>query len=616
MRPTHRLFALSVLVALPAVPALAAADPRDLLARSKQAAGGAAWDAATTLRSRGSLSFGGLAGTYEGLEDLRGGRSWVRFDLKVAQGQQGFDGEKPWEVTPNGEVLVKDSPEDLETARTEAYRTARAFWFPDRWPAQVRYDRASALDGRRFDVLRVHPEGGREFELWLDADTALPARTVEPEGGGGETVTTTFLDWREVGGLELPFRTVSVGPHGTSEIVAAEIEIVPAVEANAFQPPAAPADDFTIAAGKTSTTLPFELLNNHIYIEARLNGGEPRRLLVDTGGVNLLTRDAAARLGVEPEGSVQVGGVGDQREEAGFVRLESLTLGDVTFERPLFIVLPFSGIAEASGVASDGLVGFEVFKRFVVTIDYAAGRLTLTRPEAYVASGAPGGAEVPFRFDDRHPIVDGSIDGIPATFTIDTGSRGALALHRPFVEEHGLVERFAAGVETVSGWGVGGPARGRRAGSRVLKLGDVTVAGVWTELSTQEKGAHANRYIGGNVGGGVLKRFTVTFDYGRQVMSLEPNGRSGDAPDRSGIWLNAAGGVLRVEAGAAGSPGAAAGLAVGDRVVAVDGMPVGELRLPDVRARLRGVVGTVVTLTVERAEGAPAEVPLRLGDYR
>jgi hypothetical protein len=262
-------------------------------------------------------------------------------------------------------------------------------------------------------------------------------------------------------------------------------------------------------------------------------------------------------------------------------------------------------------VEFDGLLGFEVFQRFVVTLDYAAGTLTLTRPEAH-ARGA--GIEVPFRFDGTHPVVDGAIDGIAGTFSIDTGSRGSLALHRPFVVEHGLEERLQAGSETVTGWGVGGPARGRLAGARTLRLGSVEIGGVLTELSTQEQGAFTNRYLAGNVGGGVLERFTVTFDYPRRVMILEPNGRAGDPPDRSGLWLNAADGAFRVEAVAPGSGAAAAGLAVGDRIVAVEGRPVAELRLPDVRDRLRGAPGTVLRLDVETAAGAARTVTLTLRD--
>ncbi len=43
------------------------------------------------------------------------------------------------------------------------------------------------------------------------------------------------------------------------------------------------------------------------------------------------------------------------------------------------------------------------------------------------------------------------------------------------------------------------------------------------DVALVEKGAFADPYLAGNVGGGVLKRFTVTFDYGQQKLIFEPN---------------------------------------------------------------------------------------------
>ena len=61
------------------------------------------------------------------------------------------------------------------------------------------------------------------------------------------------------------------------------------VEDSAFKLPAPPPPDFALAGGKTSTTVPFELVNNHIYVDVRLNGKGPYRLMCDTGGANIVT---------------------------------------------------------------------------------------------------------------------------------------------------------------------------------------------------------------------------------------------------------------------------------------------------------------------------------------
>jgi hypothetical protein len=237
--------------------------------------------------------------------------------------------------------------------------------------------------------------------------------------------------------------------------------------------------------------------------------------------------------------------------------------------------------------------------------------LTLTLPEAF---RPPAGAvAVPFRFSERHPVVDGSIDGVPGVFTIDTGSRSSLDLMGPFVAEHSLTGKYPARVETITGWGLGGPSRSRVSRAALLELGDVEVPDLLVELTTQEAGAFTDRYDAGNVGTAVLKRFTVAFDYSNQQIWMAPNGTAADPFDRAGLWLNQAGGAFRVEAVVAGGPAAAAGVVVGDRVVAVDGVPSGDLRLPDVRQRLRGEVpGTLVKLTLEGENSKRREVAVTL----
>jgi hypothetical protein len=400
-------------------------------------------------------------------------------------------------------------------------------------------------------------------------------------------------------------------PGAETEVVVEAVEVVGAPAAADFAPPAEQHDDFTIAGDAASVTIPFELLNNHIYVLASVDGTAPRSFLVDTGGVNLLTRAAAVELGITSQGALSVGGVGEQREQAGMARLGSFAFGGITLREPLFYVMPFGGVVEAEGVELAGLIGFEVFERFAVTIDYARSLLTLTRPEAFAPP--PGAIAVPFRFQESTVLVDGSLDGIAGTFTIDTGSRSTLDLLAPFVAEHDLTSRYAPKLETVTGWGVGGPARSRVARAGRLMLGEAEVSAPIVELTLQKGGAFTDRYVAGNVGTGVLKRFTVTFDYARQRMYLQPGGVAADPFDRSGVWLNDAGEVFRVEALVEGGPGAAAGLAVGDRVVAIDGTSAAALRLPEVRRLLaHSPPGTVVRLRVERDGAASRDVDLVL----
>lgn len=588
----------------PAVEAPAASAPQAALLRFKQATGGAAWDRVHTLHSAGTIEAGGFSGTIESFEDLPTGRSVARYDLGPVSGSAGFDGASGWSRDQSGSVHVADAPQARAAALTEAHRTARAYWYPERMPAELRQGRTVAEGERRFEVVHVSPKGGRPYEMWIDAATHLLDRVVEV--GDNETTTTFFGDYRRAGELLLPHAVrVSTGdPAYDNRVTVAEVRVLPAEPAQRYAVPASAIADVDIAGGRDAVELPFELVNHHIYVQARIDGKEPVRMLVDTGGVNLLTPAAATALGIPFEGAMEARGAGEESVNMALAKVERLTLGDVTLRDQVFYVIDLGRLEDVEGVPFAGLVGYEVFKRFAVTIDYAEQRLTLVRPERFEYRG--DGTAVPFVFHHRIPQVQGTLDGIPGAFNIDTGSRASLTLHAPFVAEHGLLARYAPTVEALTGWGVGGPVRSHRAHAAELTLGDVKVPGVAIDLFTGDRGAFAAKHAAGNVGGGVLSRFTVTFDYARQVMYLERN-RLFDRPDthdRSGLWINRAGDAFAIEDVVPGSPAARAGLRVGDRITAVDGQPAAGLSLAETRARWRSAApGTRVRLRVEGAQG-------------
>ncbi len=609
---TPVLLALVLLSAAPraAVPA----DPKAALARAKQAAGGERWDALRTIYTRAKLSTGGLEGVVESWADVRRGRYVNRFTLGPAKGAEGFDGERAWSQDDSGQVRLEEGADAREGAADEAYRTARAYWFPDRWPATIEGGGERRDRKRRFDVVTITPRGGRPFDLWIDA-TGVVERHAEKDA---TRLRTTFLsDHRDVGGVRLPFaiRQTTGDPKYDVVVTVERVVLDEPLDEARFAPPPPPPPDFAIAGGATSTTVPFELLNNHIYVDVRLNGKGPFRLLCDTGGANVVTPDVAKELGLDAQGALEIRGAGEKSEEAALAKVASVEIGGASVRDQLFTVFPFSVLSAVEGVPVQGLVGYEIFKRFVVTIDYGGRRLTLHAPGTFREDGR--GVAVPFRFVGHIPEIDGTLDGIPGTFWIDTGSRGALGIMGAFAQKHGLAKRYGARVKAVTGWGVGGPARALLARAGKLTLGEgVAIDRPIVDISLDERGGAADRYVAGSVGGAILKRFTLTFDYAKQRVVFAPSAPAA-APepyDRSGLWLNLAEGGLEVMDVVADGPGSKAGLRVGDRIVAIDGKPAAALSLPALRERLRTAPpGTRLELAID-SRGKRRHVALVLAD--
>jgi hypothetical protein len=135
---------------------------------------------------------------------------------------------------------------------------------------------------RRFSVVHITPRGGRPFELWIDVATGLVDRYAEKDA---TRLRTTFLsDYREVGGVRLPFaiRTTTGDPRYDDRKAVERVVLDEPLDDARFAPPPPPPPDFAIAGGEASTTVPFELLNNHIYVEVRLNGKGPFKVLCDS----------------------------------------------------------------------------------------------------------------------------------------------------------------------------------------------------------------------------------------------------------------------------------------------------------------------------------------------
>lgn len=571
-----------------------AQDPATVLARAKASSGGPRWEAVRSLQIEGEQSVGGLAGAWRLTQDLDTGRHVESSSLGAFKLAHGYDGQRAWRRDHGGEIGLLDGVVPRRNVRTRAWLAARAYWFAERLPASYAPARSQTLKGRRYDIVAATPEGGDPLELWFDARSGLLTRIVTRVALG--SAVSVLDDYRDVGGLRLPHRITtsridSAGrsdPRLRTELRIRRYSINKALADQAFAPPPMPVD-------------------------AEVDG-QPARFLVDTGAVNLLTPAAAKRLGITSAGKLSIHGAGDNAVELNLAQGRHLRVGDANLAHPVFYVVDLGQQLNSMGVHYDGFIGYETFRRFVTTFDYAARVLSFTEPSRYQPPS--NAVALTFEQDDRAPVLSGTLDGIPLRLWIDSGSRGSLSLNSPFVRSHGLLEKYRAGGEAVLGWGIGGPARAHPARLGVLSLGGIDVEGLAGDLSTTDKGALAISDYGAILGGGVLRRFTVGLDYGAKRMYLTPNAENATPEpfDRSGLWLQADGAALRVGDVAAGSAAERAQLRENDRIVSIRGEQVATRGLGQWRAFLRELPpGTRVAVGYVR-DGKHADAELVLAD--
>lgn len=592
-----------------------AVDPRvqAVLAANRGAVGDAPAKGSARLEYRHVAS--GLSGTLTDRIDLATGAYLESEEAAGIADGGGFDGKVPWQRDISGANTAQEGGDRIAVAVSSAYRYANLWWRPDHGGAAIAYVARETSAGASLDHLRVIPKGGKPFDAWFDADTHLLARVRQDQQF--LHITETYDDYRAEGPQVLAHKIVAdpgMGPGGVETSILVHAAFGAAEPLSAYARPTAAPVGASIVGGAASATVPFRLLNNHVYVQAKVNGKGPYTFIVDTGGHTLLSPHLIAEIPLKSVGEAISSGAGDGHSTTGFVHFDEIAIGDVRLNDEMGFATDIYD-RSIEGIAVDGMVGFELIRRMVTTIDYGRQTITFSDPARFHPKDA--GLAVPFVFYDHLPNVKGTVAGLPARFDIDTGSRAEVDFTSPFVQAHDLRAKFAKGTSAVVGWGVGGPARSYMVRLASLTLGPIAVSNIAAGLSEAKGGSLSDPNYDGNVGSALLKRFVVTFDYGHQVIYFKPI-----APtpadigtfDRSGLWINAKAAGYEVTDVAKASAGAEAGIAIGDVITAIDGRPVATEALAETRRRLRDAPpGSKVQLLVERA-GVTRQVTLTLRD--
>jgi hypothetical protein len=576
-----------------------------LIEAAKQAMGGAAWDKAITWHETGKVTGGGLTGTYESWEDLPSLHNSGSYVLGPDSGSNGWDGKQAWTTDSSKEVRIETSGETIAQALQDGYRSGYGFFFPRRFPATREYSGTRKENGKTYQSVNITPAGAESFEVWFDPATHLINREIQLTGGHPHSFM--FSDFSRFDALLVPRKIidrVAGDPKYDTVTTVATITLGGPEKPSRYAAPPPPPNTAQWPAGKDAVTIPFRLINNHIYVDAAINGTAPMPFVFDTGATDIIQASAAKSLGIAVEGALPGGGAGDKMEDFGFAKVKSVSLGALTLPDQLFGTETSPAWVAIEGADSFGLLGYEFVKRAVLSIDYAQHTMTFTKQDRF--QPPKNAAPIPFTFQSHIPMVAGTLDGVAGEFMIDTGSRGALTVMHPFAAANALISKYQATRSVTIGYGVGGPVRALLARAGKLDLGPVTIEAPVTEILTDKAGVAESARTAGNIGGDVLKRFTMTLDYAHQTLWLQPNQLAGQREifDRSGLWISRAkDGAIEIADVAAASAGANAGLVTGDEIVSVNGKSTKDVTLHDLREEFKGAVGASFKILVRSKKG-------------
>jgi hypothetical protein len=382
---------------------------------------------------------------------------------------------------------------------------------------------------------------------------------------------------------------------------------------------------FSIADGKKKVEIPIEIQNNLVVVPVILNDALPLKFIVDTGvRTAILTQKAFSDILQLPYSrKYSISGPGGEKIIDAYVANNvSLTLPGVNGVGHAMLVLEEDYLELRNFLGTDvhGILGYELFSRFIVKIDYEKKTMTLHLPDKF----RPGKKyqEIPMLVEDTKPFILTSLNLSPtssmtAKLLMDTGASHGLMLE-PTSDERIVVPNKT--VSTVIGRGLGGVITGKTGRIKSLKLGSYELDNVLVNFPDPNSYMDTLRssltFRHGTIGGEIMSRFTVIFNYPQGKFYLKKNAvfRKKFYLNLSGVDIKAIGAsldVFEISDVRKLSPAFNAGVLAGDHLISVNGVPTKRLALGEIIALLSQKPGKKMTLVVER-NGERQEFDFRL----
>ena len=364
----------------------------------------------------------------------------------------------------------------------------------------------------------------------------------------------------------------------------------------AWQQPAASAQ---FRGGGNAAEIPARFVDGLVFLPAAVSQSQPSLFELDS---------TAPRSTIDP----------GRRAELGVANLEPVVLNlsgvDVTVDS--LGELAKKDFGAQVGRAYEGTLGNDFFASSVIEINYARQTVRLYDPASYQYAGR--GKSVPLLFIAGLPVVHAKItvSGIKTVegdFVVDTALNASLLIAPAFADSHKLRPHKTI-PSTELAVGSSDPAELARVSA--FDLGPFTVVQTIGVFPRESSFTDRNRRLAGEIGGRLLRRFIVTFDYRHQQIILDgsSNFRADEFEDMSGLAVFASGpGLKRFEVTEVWphTPGADAGIRKGDIIEGINEEAAADMSLAEIHALFRQPTGRYNVLIERGTQTVTVSLRLR-----
>ena len=277
-------------------------------------------------------------------------------------------------------------------------------------------------------------------------------------------------------------------------------------------------------------TIPFQLINNLVFITVEVNG-VPLTFLLDTGvSQTLLFSIGDKDLQFKNSEKTKFTGLGGDLQIEGLKSRNNMVKVSEDFRdyhHTIFIILDEDfNFSSYIGIPVHGIMGYDFFKNNPIEIDYTSKRITVYKDDNYYKRKTRRFTEIPLSIENKKPYILTDLElsntKEPSKLLIDTGNSDAVWLFpetaRNFLKSRPHIEDFL-------GKGFNGDIHGLRGRIHQLNLENFIfekpIVSIPDENSIQHVQFVKDRK--GSIGGELMRRFTAVFDYKNKKLLLKMN---------------------------------------------------------------------------------------------
>ena len=371
---------------------------------------------------------------------------------------------------------------------------------------------------------------------------------------------------------------------------------------------------FRLPEGKSRITIPIEIHSNLIVIPVVINGQLPLKFILDTGvRTAILTEKSYSDiLGLPYSRQYSIASPGGEHLITAYIAnnvsiyIPPGVMG--TGHALLVLEKDYLELRNFLGAEVHGILGYELFSRFVVLINYQDKFIELIDPQQFKPKRRY--QPLTITIEDTKPFLKTNAllnKKKELKLLVDTGASHSVMLDPATDKDITVPERH---ISSVIGRALGGEITGKIGRISSLDLGKYRLNEVITNypdpnsyMDTLKASSVARN---GSIGGEILSRFTVILNYSEEKIYLKKNSsfKKEFQNNLSGLTMKAKGAklsVFEVIEVREKSVAQKADIMKGDILVSINGSPAASFNLNEINGEFNSKPGKRLNLVFDRA---------------